>query len=271
MSRLATGSLHRITSAIIESSTCSVRIGSSAIGIPNINKCQIRCISKFLYIPRYKPGQKDAELKRRQEKEQKRLKLYGPINTTQPDQSENGEQSQTQTAPLPGSEPSVKDMRKWSWHTRQRRSRLHEPWTLSSEQLQKLRESNLPTRLVSGRLPGPVALMQELEREYIEKLAHQYPGRQIAKFEAGDRIKITKRLSLEKQKFEEITGMCIAKTGGLLSSSFIILNSRMDIDYELQFPLHSPFIQKIEILERTKVRRAKLFYLRDREPHEYMT
>jgi len=184
--------------------------------------------------------------------------------------------SQSEEA-LRAAEKSLGNRLKWSSATLKRQSRVRPSWSLSKKVLKLLRKSPYPLLAPPthpSRHLSPGALMRELEREYIEKLSQQYPNRSIEPFQAGDRIKITKRLSLDPSapnKFEEITGMCIARKGRSINKSFIILNRCLDVDYELHFPLYSPFITKIQVMERTIHRRSKLYFLRDRPPKEYIT
>jgi len=234
---------------------------------------QVRHFGKNLYVPLYQPGEKEREIQKGIKREQIRQILYQQDQKLQAN-TQQGSQLQDQTENTLNRNNTEKQKKTWSFNTHKRRSRVRHHWNLTEEQFALLRCSNLPQNLPHGhpdKLPSPATLMEDIEKEYIEKLNKMNPGRAIADFKPGDRIKITKRLSLDKEKYEEITGMCIAKTGGLIGSMFTILNRKQEVDYELQYPIHSPFIAKIEILERKKVRRAKLYYLRNASPKEYIT
>lgn len=85
----------------------------------------------------------------------------------------------------------------------------------------------------------------------------------IPQFSSGDtirvRIKITEGTRERTQAFE---GVCIARKNASINSSFTVRKVRYGEGVERVFPLYSPIIEKIEVLRKGKVRRAKLYYLR---------
>lgn len=104
-------------------------------------------------------------------------------------------------------------------------------------------------------------LLQELEAEHISEL-----GKDIPDFSAGDTIrvgvKVTEGTRTRVQNYE---GVCIARKGGdTLAASFTVRKISFGEGVERVFPLHSPQIDAITVVRRGKVRRAKLYYLRDR-------
>ena len=93
------------------------------------------------------------------------------------------------------------------------------------------------------------------------------PARHIDDFKAGDKIVVTKYISLnDRTKFERIAGLCLARHRGTrLSASFLMRSHKLGEDYEMQFPLWSPFIAQIHRVEEGKQHfRQKMYYLRDR-------
>lgn len=113
--------------------------------------------------------------------------------------------------------------------------------------------------------------MLQLRNEEVEKIKIKFP-REIPDFKAGDRIAVTKYLQLnDESKFEVIKGMCLARSHRNLESNFTIINNKHDTTFEMKLPLWSPFIKKIEILQKGNIKKKKAFYLRDRPVEEFQT
>nr|ASN77494.1 Ribosomal protein L19 [Pedinophyceae sp. YPF-701] len=68
----------------------------------------------------------------------------------------------------------------------------------------------------------------------------------------------------DKQRIQNFEGTVIAKHNASLTSNITVRKTFQGVGVERVFPLHSPLVQNIDILRRSKVRRAKLFYLRER-------
>jgi len=116
--------------------------------------------------------------------------------------------------------------------------------------------------------------------EIIANFENNYKKDELTKFNVGDTIKIfvkvkeiiKKEIRTRKKEIKETTrerlqafqGICIRKRGKGLSASFTVRKVAFGIGVERTFPVHSPSIDKIEIIREGKVRRAKLYYLRDR-------
>lgn len=85
-------------------------------------------------------------------------------------------------------------------------------------------------------------------------------------FRAGDRVKVQVRVvEGEKSRIQVFEGDVIARRGGTgLRATFTVRKSSSGIGVERVFPLHSPNVEAIEVVRRGRVRRAKLFYLRER-------
>ena len=104
-------------------------------------------------------------------------------------------------------------------------------------------------------------LLEQLEAEHIAELANDIPD-----FAAGDTIrvgvKVTEGTRTRVQNYE---GVCIGRKGGdTLGASFTVRKISFGEGVERVFPLHSPQIDAITVVRRGRVRRAKLYYLRDR-------
>ena len=104
-------------------------------------------------------------------------------------------------------------------------------------------------------------LIAELEREQVAQLAKAIPD-----FKAGDTVrvgfKVTEGTRTRVQNYE---GVCIARKGGEgIAGSFTVRKISFGEGVERVFPLHSTNIESIEVVRRGRVRRSKLYYLRDR-------
>jgi len=88
----------------------------------------------------------------------------------------------------------------------------------------------------------------------------------VPDFKPGDTIKVSWRIREEgKERIQPFSGIVIAIKGAGISKTFTVRKiASQDIGVERIFPLHSPNIQKIEVVRRGKVRRAKLYYLREK-------
>ncbi len=85
-------------------------------------------------------------------------------------------------------------------------------------------------------------------------------------FRVGDSVKVHVKVKEgEKDRIQIFGGMVIAMKGGGTGSTFTVRKISDGIGVERIFPMHSPIIGKIEVVRRGRVRRAKLYYLRDRK------
>ena len=101
------------------------------------------------------------------------------------------------------------------------------------------------------------------EKEQIEKLTSK---KRIPAFRAGDTIKVTlKIIEGDRKRLQIFEGVCIARKNNGLNSNFTIRKISHGEGVEKVFPLFSLLIDKIEIVRKGAVRRAKLYYLRDRK------
>ena len=81
----------------------------------------------------------------------------------------------------------------------------------------------------------------------------------------GDTVKVHVRIKEgEKERIQLFEGTIIAKRGGGISESFTVRRVTHGVGVERVFPIHSPNVSKVEIVRMGKVRRSKLYYLRDR-------
>jgi large subunit ribosomal protein L19 len=105
-------------------------------------------------------------------------------------------------------------------------------------------------------------VIEELEREQAAKLAAL---RAIPEFQPGDTLIVNVKVKEgERTRVQAYEGVCIARSGGGLNESFTVRKISYGEGVERVFPIYSPMIDSITIVRRGKVRRAKLYYLRDR-------
>ncbi len=83
-------------------------------------------------------------------------------------------------------------------------------------------------------------------------------------FRAGDTLKVhVKVVEGNKTRVQLFQGVVIARSGAGVSETFTVRKVSYGVGVERTFPLHTPIIEKIEVVTRGDVRRAKLYYLRD--------
>lgn len=87
----------------------------------------------------------------------------------------------------------------------------------------------------------------------------------IPNFAPGDTVRVDVRvIEGGRERSQAFEGVVIARKGGGIRETFTVRKISFGVGVERIFPLHAPIIQKIEVLRRGDVRRAKLYYLRDR-------
>ena len=107
-------------------------------------------------------------------------------------------------------------------------------------------------------------LVVMVEKKTQRKQSKEEP--KIPDFRPGDTIEVFWRIREEgKERIQPFSGIVIAIKGAGISKTFTVRKiASQDIGVERIFPLHSPNIQKIKVVKRGKVRRAKLYYLREK-------
>jgi large subunit ribosomal protein L19 len=105
-------------------------------------------------------------------------------------------------------------------------------------------------------------VIEQLEKEEAERLLS---GKTIPHFQPGDTVRVNVRIKEgERERVQAYEGVCIARSGGGLQESFTVRKISFGEGVERVFPVMSPMIESIEVRRRGAVRRAKLYYLRDR-------
>lgn len=98
----------------------------------------------------------------------------------------------------------------------------------------------------------------------IERLEKEQIRLDIPDFTSGDTVKVHVKIKEgEKERIQMFQGVVIKKTKGFVGARFTVRKISGGIGVERIFPLHSPSLSKIEVVTRGRVRRSKLYYLRD--------
>ena len=105
-------------------------------------------------------------------------------------------------------------------------------------------------------------IIEKVEKEQIEKLQSD---KKIPDFNAGDTIRVdVKVVEGTRERIQSFEGVCIARNGKGVNQSFTVRKISYGEGVERVFPLFSPKVALITIIKKGRVRRAKLYYLRDR-------
>ncbi len=98
------------------------------------------------------------------------------------------------------------------------------------------------------------------------KMIEEGQKRELAPFRIGDTINVNLRIKEgEKERIQTFTGVVIAQGGGGIRETFTVRKISSGIGVERVFPIHSPMIESVKVIKQGVVRRAKLYYLRDKK------
>ena len=102
--------------------------------------------------------------------------------------------------------------------------------------------------------------------EIIRKIERDHMRYDIPEFRAGDTVNVYVRLiEGEKERIQIFKGIVIRVRGSGTNRTFTVRKVSSGIGVERTFPIHSPSIEKIEVVDRGKVRQSRIYYLRDRK------
>ena len=105
-------------------------------------------------------------------------------------------------------------------------------------------------------------IIEQLDAEQIAKLSE---GKAIPAFQPGDTVQVNVKVKEgERSRVQAYEGVVIARSGGGINENFTVRKISYGEGVERVFPLYSPNIDSLKVVRRGKVRRAKLYYLRDR-------
>ena len=104
-------------------------------------------------------------------------------------------------------------------------------------------------------------VIETLEKEEADRLLAK---RKIPEFQPGDTVRVNVKIKEgERERVQAYEGVCIGRSGGGLNESFTVRKISYGEGVERVFPIMSPMIDSIKVVRRGKVRRAKLYYLRN--------
>ena len=99
----------------------------------------------------------------------------------------------------------------------------------------------------------------------LDMLKGAYARGDLPEFRPGDTVKVHVRVvEGNRERTQAFEGVVIARNGSGLDASFTVRKVSFGVGVERVFPINAPIIQKVEVTRRGDVRRAKLYYLRDR-------
>src|SRR5437870_3912070 len=98
----------------------------------------------------------------------------------------------------------------------------------------------------------------------IDRIEAEQLRKDVPPFKPGDTVRVHVRVvEGDKERIQVFEGVCIRRSGGGSRETFTVRKTSYGVGVERTFPLHSPRIDKIDVTARGKVRRAKLYYLRE--------
>ena len=101
--------------------------------------------------------------------------------------------------------------------------------------------------------------------DLIKMLNEQNMKSEVPSFNVGDTVRVAIKVKEgSKERIQNYEGTVIAKKHGGVEETFTVRRISYGVGVEKVFPLHSPNVVKVDVIRRGKVRRAKLYYLRDR-------
>lgn len=105
-------------------------------------------------------------------------------------------------------------------------------------------------------------IIEQIEKEQVEEISAK---RAVPDFAPGDTVQVNVKVTEgQRQRIQAYEGVCIARAGSGLNENFTVRKISYGEGVERIFPIYSPLIDSIKLVRRGRVRRAKLYYLRER-------
>ena len=102
-------------------------------------------------------------------------------------------------------------------------------------------------------------------KEIIKNIEAEQLKKEVLQFSVGDTVRVHAKIKEgTRERIQIFEGTVLKKQGGSSRATFTVRKNSNGIGVEKTWPLHSPFVEKVEVVRLGKVRRAKLYYLRDR-------
>jgi len=103
-------------------------------------------------------------------------------------------------------------------------------------------------------------IIEQLEKEHVEEL-----NKDVPEFGPGDTLRVNVKVREgTRERLQAFEGVCISRQGGGINEAFTVRKISFGEGVERVFPIYSPLVDSIKVVRRGKVRRAKLYYLRER-------
>ena len=104
-----------------------------------------------------------------------------------------------------------------------------------------------------------------MNSDYIKNLEASQMKTEVADFAVGDTVKVHNKIKEgNRERIQIFEGTVIKRQGGSNRETFTVRKFSNGVGLEKTWPVHSPFVEKIEVVRHGKVRRAKIYYLRSR-------
>ena len=104
-----------------------------------------------------------------------------------------------------------------------------------------------------------------LQMDALKYIAQDSLKKEVPQFNIGDTVRVNVRIREgERERIQAFEGTVIAKKSSGVAETFTVRRVSYGVGVERVFPIHSPNVEQVKIIRRGKVRRAKLYYLRDR-------
>jgi len=102
-----------------------------------------------------------------------------------------------------------------------------------------------------------------MSQQLLRDITTTYQKPEVPAFRAGDTVKVSVKIKEgNRERTQVFEGLVIKRQGGGISETFTVRKVSYGVGIERTFPIHSPLVEKIDVLRRGKVRRARLFYIR---------
>ena len=115
------------------------------------------------------------------------------------------------------------------------------------------------------RYECPIAERRKFIMDLVKALSEQYMKAEVPQVHVGDTVRVSVKVKEgNRERIQVFEGIVIAKRHGGVNETITVRRIAYNVGYEKVFPIHSPNVVSIDTIWRGKVRRAKLYYLRDR-------
>ena len=102
-----------------------------------------------------------------------------------------------------------------------------------------------------------------MSQQLIKEITAAYMKNDVPEFRPGDTVKVSVKIKEgDRERIQVFEGLVIKRRGGGISETFTVRKISYGVGVERTFPVHAPLVDKIEVMRRGKVRRAKLNYIR---------